>query len=155
MKRLPLIRSLHIPAQRPDGQFHFPQHHLGHIADCCAQMGQCRKRVEISDAGQILDADVMCGIQSATGHCHVSDGRFGCLLEQQFHMRNVQVLQQTVLPLFYQLGHIIGAVVIYRIPCSSKERSRQIRMWFHLIRRAKRISQRLDHMSRIAVLQTP
>ncbi|MGG1597389.1 MULTISPECIES: hypothetical protein [Paenibacillus] len=118
-------------------------------------MGQRRKRVEIPDAGQILDADIMCGIESATDHRHISDGFFSRLFEQQLHMRNIQVLQQTVLPLFHQLRHIIGAVVIHRIPRSSKERSRQIRTWFYLIRRAERIFQRFDDMSRIAVLQSP
>ncbi|MCM3494596.1 hypothetical protein NST08_04520 [Paenibacillus sp. FSL K6-1566] len=155
MKRLPLICTLCIPAQRPDGRFHFPQHHLGHIADRCAQVGQHRKRVEIPDAGQILGADVRCGIESATDHRHVSDGRFGSLLEQQLHMRNIQVLQQTVLPLFHQLRHIIGAVVIHRIPRSSEQRGRQIRTPFALVRRAERIFQRFDHMSRIADLQPP
>ncbi|MFC4770063.1 hypothetical protein [Effusibacillus consociatus] len=77
------------------------------------------------------------------------------MFEQQFHMRNVQVLKQTVLPLFHQLRHIIGAVVIHGIPRSSKERSRQIRTWFNLVRRAERIFQRFDHMSRVAVLQPP
>ncbi|WP_246062951.1 MULTISPECIES: hypothetical protein [Paenibacillus] len=67
----------------------------------------------------------------------------------------VQVFQQTVFPLFHQLRHIIGAVVIHRIPRSSEQRSRQIRTWFHLIRRAERIFQRFDDMSRIAVLQSP
>ncbi|WP_435924107.1 hypothetical protein [Paenibacillus sp. DYY-L-2] len=155
MERLPLIRTLCLPAQRPDGRFHFPQHHLGHIADRCAQVRQRRKRVEIPDAGQILDADVMCGIESATGHRHVSDGLFGSLFEQQLHMRNIQVLQQTVLPLFHQLRHIIVAVVIHRIPRSSEQHSRQIRTWFNLMLRAERIFQRFDHMSRIAVLQLP
>ncbi|KIL34124.1 hypothetical protein SD70_32570 [Gordoniibacillus kamchatkensis] len=155
MKRLTLICTLRLPAQRSDGRFHFPQHHLGHIANRCAQVGQRRKRVEIPDAGQILDADVMCGIQSATGHRHVSDGFFSRLLEQQLHMRNIQVFQQTVLPLFHQLRHIIGAVVIHRIPRSSEQRGRQIRTPFALVRRAERIFQRLHHMSRIAVLQSP
>ncbi|MFC0213323.1 MULTISPECIES: hypothetical protein [Paenibacillaceae] len=154
-RRTLYIHSLCIPAQRPDGRFHFPQHHLGHIADCCAQMGQCRKRVEISDAGQILDTDILCGIESATGHRHVSDGLFGSLLEQQLYMRNVQVLQQTVLPLFDQLGHIIGAVIIHRIPRGGKENNGQIRMRFRLIRRAECIFQRFDNMSRIAILQAP
>ncbi|WP_258313483.1 hypothetical protein [Paenibacillus sp. tmac-D7] len=155
MKRLPLIRTLCIPAQRPDGRFHFPQHHLGHIANRCAQVGQHRKRVEIPDAGQILDANIMCGVQPATDHRHVSDGLFGSLLEQQLHMRNIQVLQQTVLPLFHQLRHIIGAIVIHRIPRSSEQRSRQIRTQFDLIRPAESIFQRLNHMSRVAVLQPP
>ncbi|MED4956556.1 hypothetical protein ABEO75_15190 [Paenibacillus macerans] len=150
-----IISTLRLPAQRSDGRFHFPQHHLGHIADRCAQVGQRRKRVEIPDAGQILGADVRCGIESATDHRHVSDGRFGSLLEQQLHMRNIQVLQQTVLPLFHQLRHIIGAVVIHRIPRSSEQRGRQIRTPFALVRRAERIFQRFDHMSRIADLQPP
>ncbi|WP_245347214.1 hypothetical protein [Cohnella lubricantis] len=150
-----IISTLRLPAQRSDGRFNFPQHHLGHIANRCAQVGQRRKRVEIPDAGQILNADIMCGIESATDHRHVSDGRFGSLLEQQLHMRIIQVLQQTVLPLFHQLRHIIGAVVIHRIPRSSEQHSWQIRTWFDLIRRAERIFQRFDYMSRIAVLQAP
>ncbi|MBS5910712.1 hypothetical protein ACE3MS_08545 [Paenibacillus dendritiformis] len=77
------------------------------------------------------------------------------MFEQQFHMRNVQVLKQTVLPLFHQLRHIIGAVVIHRIPRSSEQRGRQIRTPFALVRRSERIFQRFDHMSRVAVLQPP
>ncbi|WP_232316923.1 hypothetical protein [Paenibacillus sp. D9] len=75
--------------------------------------------------------------------------------EQQFHMRNIQVFQQTVFSIFHQLRHVIGAVVIHRIPRSGEERSRQIRLRFDFIRRAERIFQRLDHVSRVAVLQAP
>ncbi|WP_219623313.1 hypothetical protein NYE40_20640 [Paenibacillus sp. FSL W8-1187] len=70
---LTFIFSLLIAAHRPNGGFNLAQHRFRYVADRCAQLRKRRECIEITDAGQIVNADVMGGFQTAACQRHKGD----------------------------------------------------------------------------------
>ncbi|XID93758.1 hypothetical protein ACF3MZ_04295 [Paenibacillaceae bacterium WGS1546] len=80
--RLSFFFSLLIAAHRPNGGFNLAQHRFSYVADHRAQMRECRKRIEITDGRQIVNADVMRGFQTAACQRHKGDRIPGGFPEQ-------------------------------------------------------------------------
>ncbi|MCK8487431.1 hypothetical protein M0651_09625 [Paenibacillus sp. MBLB2552] len=150
---LTLFFSLLIAAHRPDGGFNLTQHGFSYVADRRAQMRERRERIEIADAGQIVNADVMGGFQTAACQRHKGDRVLCGFPEQQFYMRLIQFFQQAAVAFGEQHPHVIGAMILHRVSGSGQQRVNQ----FHPRSRftAKRIFQRFNDSLRVRHLHAP
>ncbi|MCP3774611.1 hypothetical protein NLX71_15065 [Paenibacillus sp. MZ04-78.2] len=151
--RLTLFFPLLIAAHCPNGRLDFSQHRFRNVADRRAQMGERRKRIEITDAGQIINADVMGGVQTAACQRHKGDRVLCGFPEQQFYMRLIQFFQQAVVAFGEQHPHVIAAMILHRVSGSGQQRVNQ----FHPRSRftSKRIFKRFNDGLRIRLLHAP
>ncbi len=116
-------------------------------------MRERRERIEITDAGQIVNADVMGGFQTAACQRHKGDRVLCGFPEQQFYMRLIQFFQQAAVAFGEQHPHVIGAMVLHRVSGSGQQRVNQFHAWPSFT--AKRIFQRFDDGFRIRLLHAP
>jgi hypothetical protein len=117
---LTLFFLLFIAAHRPNGGFNLAQHRFRYIADRCTQMRKRRECIEITNAGQIVNTDVMGGFHTAACQRHKGDRVLCSFPKQQFYMRLIQFFQQAVVAFGKQNPHVISAVVLNRVSGSGQ-----------------------------------
>ncbi|MEK0314554.1 hypothetical protein VQ071_11910 [Cohnella sp. 56] len=143
----------HLAAQGPHRGFDFPQHRFRHIADCRAQMRKGGQGIEIPDLGQVVATDIVGRLLAAAGHHHIGDSLLRSFPEQQLDMQDIQLFEQAVVALGEQQTHIIGAVILHRVPRRGQQRGGQFHARLPFV--AEGVLQRFKHGLRIRLVHAP
>ena len=148
LRKCAIFPLLH-PVQTQNRAGDLPQRHFRNIAYCTAQNGQRFRGIKVIDMGEILAAEIVCGVDAAPGQHDKGHTVFHQALEPCFGAEIVQFFQQTALFDALQFHVVVAKVVLYDDPCRFQQAGGKAGLIREL---AIAVLQRLDY--RVLILRS-